>query len=464
MVSMRYQVAVLGAGPGGYVAAIRAALEGANVALIEGENVGGVCLNWGCIPTKALVANAEVLSKVRHAGDFGIQTGPVSFDFAFMSRRKDSVVEKIRKSLEGLIAAHKVTIIRGWGQLTSAAQIKVKTGEGYQVIDADKIIIATGSVPRDMPAFPFDFERVHSSNSILGLTQLPKSLVIIGGGVIGAEFAGLYNELGVQVHVVEMMPTLIPTEAKALSQALEAVFKKKGIKITLNARVEGIEKTASGCKLKGVDAEGEMVLVAVGRSLNTQNIGLEKAGVYVDERGVIPVDDRMQTNIPGIYAIGDITAKYMLAHVASHQGIIAAQNAVGIPSKLDYRAVPSVIFTSPEIASVGYSLEKAQAAGYDAVVGKFPFMALGKSQATMETDGFAQIVMDRKTSAIIGAQVMGYGASSLIAPMVLAIQNELTIHCLAETIHAHPTIAESWLEAAQIVMDKPIHMPPARKA
>lgn len=458
----QFKVAVIGGGPGGYVAAIRAALGGASVALIEAENVGGTCLNWGCIPTKTLLASAEMLHKVRRADEFGISTGAVSFDFGKMEQRKDAVVTKIRKSLEGLIAAHKVVIIKGFGRFISPNEIKV---EG-EIIEAEKIIIATGSEPRNMSAFPFDGKKVHSSSTILGLTTLPKSLAIIGGGVIGAEFASLYAEFGVAVHIIEMLPTIVATEGKAISAALTAAFQKKGIKISTGVTVEGLDTSREGVlvKIKGAEPiAAEMALVAVGRKLNTDNVGLDKAGVYVDERGVIPVNDKMETNVSHIYAIGDITAKWMLAHVASHQGVVAAQNAIGLVSHMHYEAVPSVIFTHPETATVGYTLEKALEKGYKAVVGKFPFAALGKSQAAIETEGFAQIVIDKETRAILGAQVVGHEASALVGQMGLAIQNEITVDGLTETIHAHPTIAESWLEAAMVATDTPIHLPPMKK-
>ena len=458
----QFKVTVIGGGPGGYVAAIRAALSGASVALIEGEHMGGTCLNWGCIPTKTLLAGAEMLHKVKRADEYGIHVEGVSFDYSKMEARKNLVVTKIRKSLEGLIAAHKVVLIRGFGRCISPTEIKV----GDEIIESEKIIIATGSEPRNIAAFPFDGKKVHSSNSILGLQALPKSIAIVGGGVIGCEFASLYAEFGVSVHIIEMLPLIASTEGLAVSGALTAAFKKKGIQITLNATVDGIDTEGEGVtvRLKGSDPiRADIALVSVGRKLNTSEVGLEKAGVFVDERGVIPVNDKMETNVSHIYAIGDITAKWMLAHVASHQGVVAAQNATGKVSHMHYEAVPSVVFTHPETATVGYTLEKALEKGYKAIVGKFPFAALGKAQAAIETEGFAQIIIDKDTHAILGAQVVGHEASVLIAQITLAIQNEITIDGLVETIHAHPTVAESWLEAAMVVLDTPIHLPPPKK-
>lgn len=460
----KFKVAVIGAGPGGYVAAIRAAQSGQPVALIEKEFLGGTCLNWGCIPTKTLLANADVLHKVKNAHLFGITVGDISFDYAQMKTRKDQVVEKIRKSLEGLINAHKVQIIRGTAELISSHEIKI-SGQTNEIIEAENIIVATGSRPKDIGAFPFDYKKIHDSTSILALNALPKSIAIIGGGVIGCEFASLYAELGVEVVILEALPSILPLETKAVSAHLTTAFTKKGIKIQTGVFVSKIETTDTGVKVHLADSvvESEIALVAVGRALNVNGLGLEKAAVFVDEKGFVPVNDQMQTNIPHIYAIGDITNKALLAHVASHQGIVAAMNAIGLKAKMHYEAVPNVIFTHPEIATVGLSQEKALEKGFKAVVGKFPFQALGKSIAAIDTEGFAQIIIDQPTGAILGAQVVGHEASSLIAPMTLAIQNELTIESITETIHAHPTIAEAWLEAALIGTGTPIHFPPQPK-
>lgn len=461
----KFNVIVIGGGPGGYVAAIAAAQKGGPIALIEAENMGGTCLNWGCIPTKTLLAGAEVLHKIRNAHSFGITCENIFFDFAKMKSRKDDIVSKIRKSLEGLVAAHKVTIIPGFGQFISPHEIKI-TGKTNEIIESDNIIIATGSRPKKIDALPFDYKKVHDSSSILELTTLPKKIVIIGGGVIGCEFASLYSELGCEVVILEALPSILPLEAKAVSLHLTQAFTKRGIKIQTGVFVERIEELPQGLKVhvKGQEpVVGDIALVAIGRDLNTGTIGLEKAGVLTDGKGAILVDDRMQTSVPSIYAVGDITAKAMLAHVASHQGIVAAKNATGVDAKMHYEAVPNVIFTHPEIATVGLSLEAAIEKGYKAHLGKFPFQALGKSIASIETEGFVQIVVDSMTGQILGAQVIGFEASSLISEMALAIQNELTLESITETIHAHPTIAESWLEAALIAAGTPIHFPPQPK-
>ncbi|MFS8564484.1 MAG: dihydrolipoyl dehydrogenase [Rhabdochlamydiaceae bacterium] len=460
-----FDTAIIGAGPGGYVAAIKAAQQGKKVALIDKGPLGGTCLNVGCIPTKTLLSNALVLNKVKHAADFGITTGPVSFDFAHMKTRKDNVLQSIRKSLEGLIQSNGITIFRGAAEFTSPKELKVK-GEHNCIIQAEKIIIATGSEPLDVPTFPCDHKKVLNSTSILELTTLPKTLVIIGGGYIGCEFASLYAELGVKVIILEALPSIVALQGKAISDHLTAAFKKQGIEIRTNVFVESVDTSSSTVSVllkDGTAVACDAVLVSVGRKIVSKNLGLEKAGVLVSDKGPILVNERMETNVPGIYAIGDVTGKAMLAHVASHQGLVAAANACGEEASMHYNAVPAVIFTNPEIATVGLTLEQALEAGYNASVGKFPFQALGKSIASIETGGFAQVIIDKKTHQILGAQVIGSEASVLIAEMALAISNELTLECVTDTIHAHPTLAEAWLEAALISNETPIHFPPKIK-
>lgn len=458
----KFDVAVIGSGPGGYPAAIKAAQNGKSVALIEAKEMGGTCLNRGCIPSKTLIASAEILHKIQEAEDFGIVVGSVKFDYAKMVDRKDSVVGKIRKSLEGLIAANKITVFTGYGRFNSPHSIKI-TGKDNAEINADNIIIATGSEPRNIAAFPFDFKKVHDSTSILEMRELPKKLVIVGGGVIGCEFASLYAILGVEVTILEMLPRIIPMESEGISNALAKAFQKKGIHIETSVIVESIDTSGNGVKVKMAGdktVSADIALVAVGRKLNTSDIGLEKAGVLVQDNGMIPTNDKMETSVPGIYAIGDIASKWWLAHVATHQGIVAANNATGHTMHINYNAVPNVIFTNPEVATVGMSLDQALQNGYKATLGTFPFQALGKSQAALQTDGFAQIVIDKTTGQVLGAQVVGYEASSMIAEMAIVIANELTVECITETIHAHPTIAEAWMEAAFISDEMPLHWPP----
>ncbi|MBS4167653.1 dihydrolipoyl dehydrogenase [Parachlamydia sp. AcF125] len=462
----KFDVAVIGGGPGGYPAAIKAVQNGMKVALIEARQLGGTCLNRGCIPSKALIANAEILRKIKEAEKFGISVGSISFDYAKMVQRKDAVVEKVRNNLEELITSNKITLLRGYGKFTSERTIKI-TGQDNLEIYADKTIIATGSEPRSIPAFPFDYKRVHDSTSLLELTTLPKKIAIIGGGTIGCEFASLYAALGVEVILVEMMPRILPMENETVSSFLSKAFQKQGITIEANAKVQSIDYTEAGLNVSlagNKTIAADIALVAVGRQLNTSAIGLEKTGVYVQENGLIKVDEHMETNIAGIYAVGDIASKWWLAHVASHQGLVAGNNASGVKATMHYNAIPSVIFTQPEIGMVGLSLEEALEAGYAATLSAFPFGALGKAQAAIQTEGFAQLVTDKKTGQILGAQVVGHEASTLVAEMGVAIANELTIESVADTIHAHPTVAEAWLEAALLANETPLHLPPKKKA
>jgi dihydrolipoamide dehydrogenase len=461
-----YDLIVIGAGTGGYVAAIKGAQLGKKVALIEKGDLGGTCLNVGCIPTKTMIANAHILEKIKHAADFGITIGSISIDYAKMKERKDGVISKIRKGLEGLIKSHGVTIIRGAAEFTGPKEIKVK-GQDNVMLQGENIIIASGSEPMDVKAFPCNSnQKIYNSTTILEMTELPKTLAIIGGGYIGCEFASLYAELGVKVILLEALPMIVSLQGKAISDTLTAAFKKKGIDVQTGVMVEGIDKTGNGVSIRLKDKspiEADAALVAIGRKVVSQGMGLQNAGVLVSDRGVIEVGDKMETNVPGIYAVGDVTGKLMLAHVAAHQGITAAINATGGEAVMHYNAVPAVIFTSPEIAMVGLTQEEAVAKGYTVGTGKFPFQVLGKSIATMDTDGFAQVVIDKKTGQILGAQVVGYEAASLIAEMTLAIANELTVDCLADTIHAHPTLPEALHEAGLMAMDIPLHMPPRIK-
>lgn len=462
MEQKKFDVAVLGGGPGGYPAAIRAAQHGKSVALIEAKELGGTCLNRGCIPSKALIAGAEFAGRLKEAAAFGIEIPGFKINYGRLAQHKDKIVQKMRTGLEGLIAANKITVFRGYGKFISPHELKV-IGQDNAIVAADKIIVATGSEPRNFSAFPFDYERIHDSTSLLALTAMPGKILIIGGGVIGCEFASLYANLGADVTILELLPRIISTEAQEISQALTRAFAKKGIKVETAVKVLKVERDAKGIIAMvegGRTFSADCCLVAVGRSLNTTNNGLEKAGVLVQENGMIAVNEHMETSVDGIYAVGDIASKYWLAHVASHQGIIAAENACGNKAKMHYNAIPSVIFTDPEIGSVGLSLEEALKKGFKAKVAPFPFQALGKSQAMLQSDGFAQIVVEEKTGQILGAQAIGYEAATLIAEMALAMTNELTIECVADTIHAHPTISEAWGEAAMLAEGFPLSLPP----
>ncbi len=461
-----FDLVVVGGGTGGYVTAIKATHYGKKVCLIERGNLGGTCLNVGCIPTKTLLAGSHALKRVNEASAFGITVGSVSFDYQKMKERKDAVVQKIRKSLEGLILSNQITILRGQAEFLSPSELKVQ-GQDNCLVAAEKIVIATGSEPMDIPAFPCDHKKIFNSTSIMEITTLPKSIAIIGGGYIGCEFASLFAELGVRVTILEALPSIVLAQGKTISEVLTRAFQQKKIEIQTGVFVEGIDASHDGVLVRMKDkppAAYDITLVAVGRKIVSYGLGLEKAGVKVDAKGAVIVNDKMETNVPGIYAVGDVTGKFMLAHVASHQGIVAANNAAGKESIMHYNAVPSVIFTSPEIATVGMTLEQALEAGHaTAVVGRFPFQALGKSIASQEAEGFAQVVADSKTGEIYGAQVVGHDASVLIAEATLAIANELTTESVADTIHAHPTTPEAWLEAALLAQNTPIHFPPKSK-
>lgn len=461
----KYDIAIIGAGPGGYVAAIKAAQLGRSVALIDKGHLGGCCLNVGCIPTKTLLSNASVLQTIRHAKQFGISIGSISFDYAQMKGRKDQIVSKIRASLENLIKSNQITIYRGHAQFESSDRLKV-IGTDNLFIQANQIIIATGSIPQEIKAFPCDHQRILNSTSILEITTLPQSLAIIGGGYIGCEFASLFAELGVKITILEALPTILSAQGQQIAQFMTQSFQKRGIEIRTNVTVQHIENRQSHVTVTlqdGQALDADLALIAVGRKIFTDGLELAKAGLSLNARGALETNHRMQTAVPGIYAIGDVTGQWMLAHVASHQGMVAALNAAGHEAEMHYGAVPAVVFTSPEIATVGMTLDQAIAAGYSATAAFFPFQALGKAIASIETEGFSQIISDRPTGQILGAQIIGHGASNLIAEMALAIQNELTLESILDTIHAHPTIAESWLEAAAIAKETPIHFPPRTK-
>ncbi len=460
-----FDIAIIGSGPAGYVAAIKAAQLGKNVALVEKGALGGCCLNVGCIPTKTLLSNAAVLHNVKRASEFGIATGPISFHYDEMKKRKDQVVSKIRNGLEGLIKSNKITIFRGAAEFESPTVLKV-AGQDNLYIHADKIIIATGSIPLDIKAFPCDHNRILNSTSILELTQLPKSLAIVGGGYIGCEFASLFAELGVKVTILEALPSILTAQGTQIAQFMTKSFQDRGVDVRTNVMVKSIENKKSHVHITlgdGSSMDADLALVSVGRKVFTEGLKLEKAGLKTTEKGFLATDEKMETEVKGIYAIGDVTGKWMLAHVGSHQGMIAAMNAAGFEAKIHYEAVPAVVFTSPEIATVGMTLEQAKEAGYNATNGMLPFQVLGKAQASQETEGFAQVTTDKKTGQILGAIAIGHEASNLIAEMALAIQNELTLDSVIETIHAHPTLAEAWHEAAAIANETPINFPPKMK-
>jgi dihydrolipoamide dehydrogenase len=458
------KLAVLGAGPGGYVAAIRAAQLGAEVTVIEGSEVGGTCLNRGCIPTKAMVASAEALSKARELDKFGIELrGELVPNLARIIERKNKVVSTQVKGIRGLFKSWGITLKEGRGLLTSQKQIEVITKDGNTgTVEADAIIIATGSRPAAIPALPFDGKNIISSTEALELTEIPRSLLIVGAGVIGCEFACIYRELGSEVTIIEMLPRAVATEDNEISELLEKELKKKKIKLFTGIRIEKAEIKNDGVHVflsDGRELIAEKVLVSAGRTLNSGNIGLEAAGISRGNRGEIIVNNKMETNIPGIYAVGDVTGGILLAHMASTEGLVAAKNIMGINNAINYNVVPAAIFTSPEIASVGLREHQAAEKGLKYKTGHFQFRALGKAHVMGEITGFVKLIAEESSDKLIGAHIIGPHASDLISEAALAMKNGLTIRDIAETIHAHPTLAEGMMEAAEDLHGEAIHVP-----
>ncbi|WP_349821558.1 dihydrolipoyl dehydrogenase [Chlamydia abortus] len=460
--STDFDCVVIGAGPGGYVAAITAAQQGLKTALIEEQQAGGTCLNRGCIPSKALLVGAGIVSQIKHANQFGIHIDGYSIDYPAMVQRKNTVINGIRQGLEGLIRSNKITVLHGRGSLISSTEVRVK-GQDTSVIKSQYIIIATGSESRPFPGVPFS-SRILCSTGILNLTELPKKLAIIGGGVIGCEFASLFHTLGVEITIIEVAEQILSVNNADISKTMLDKFSRQGIRIITKASIHALEDLGDRVRITVNEQteEYDYVLVAIGRQFNTTDIGLDNAGVIRDNRGIIPVDETMRTNVANIFAIGDITGKWLLAHVASHQGIVAGKNAASHNEIMDYSAVPAVIFTLPEVAMVGLSLEAAQQQGIPVKLTKFPFKAIGKAVAMAEADGFAAIISHETTQQILGAYVVGPHAASLIAEMTLAVRNELTLPCIYETIHAHPTLAEVWAESALLATNHPLHLPPPK--
>ena len=456
-------VVVLGAGPGGYPAAIRLSQEGKSVALIEAKEVGGTCLNRGCIPTKTLLKAVLTLAEARHASSFGVQIGAATIDWPTLIQKKNSVVGGLRSGLEGLLRSNGVDLIFGRGVFLSPQEIEVQ-GQDPLIVRAADIVIATGSEPRGLPSIPFNHQTIFSSTSILNLSSVPSSIIVVGGGANGCEFASIFSALGSHVTIVEMLPRILPLESEAVSAAVSGAFLKEGIEIYTGESVVSSASGEDGVAItlsSGKTFKIAIALVAAGRALNTDAIGLSAAGVRV-ERGAVPTDDRMATNVKGIWAVGDVTAKFLYAHVATHQGLVAAENILGRQKKMSYNAVPGALFTRPEVGSVGLSLEEAKKQGFSAELAMFPLQALGRAHASGETDGFVQIVFEPATGRIFGGQAVGGHAAELIAEITLAITNELTLECVTETIHAHPTFSESWMEAAFIAEGKPLDFPKSR--
>ena len=460
---MDTQLAIIGAGPGGYVAAIRAAQRGAKVCLIERGQVGGVCLNWGCIPTKALVGSAELYTRIRRAGDYGLTvTGEVKPEMDRIIRRKDEVVKRLVGGVESLLKKNGVQLRRGTARFISPHEIALGTADGEDVIRAETIVIAAGTVPLVPPAFGYDGRLVITSDEALNLTELPRRMVIIGGGVIGCKFASIYHALGVEVQVVEMLPGLLPLLEAEIGRMLAFSFKKRGIKVFTGQKVEELVKGQDEASIRlssGETLAAERVLVAIGRRTVANELGLERAGLAADQRGRIPVDSSLRTVLPHIYAIGDInTMPYDLAHAASHQGLAVVETLYGPGRSYEDEVMPNCVFTDPEIASVGLTTEEAAAKGIAVKTGKFPYPANGKALTMGETEGWVKMLAAADSDRILGVHIMGAHASDLIAEAALAIRNGLTVAELTRTIHAHPTLAEMVMEAGEAVHALSIHI------
>jgi dihydrolipoamide dehydrogenase len=456
------KITILGAGPGGYVAAIRAAQLGAEVTVIEESEVGGTCLNWGCIPTKTLIASAEVLNKVKNASNYGLEIeGNISPNIQKIVERKNRVVDIQVKGILALFKSWGVRLVKGRGIIKDPCKMKVVLRDGSnEYFESDRIIIATGSGPAAIPGFSFDGIRILSSDHAINPASIPQSLIIIGAGVIGCEFAFIYKEFGADVTMVEMMPHAVSSEDDEISQLLERELKKKKIALLTNTGVKNAAVKEAGVSVQlsdGKTVEAEKVLVSVGRSVNSKDIGLENAGVKTGQKGEITVDSRMQTNVEGIYAVGDVTGGIMLAHLASKEGIVAAENALGGNTRVNYDVIPSVIFTSPEIGSVGLRERQASEKGIKYKVGRFQFRALGKAHAMGEIAGMFKIISEEGTDRILGAHIIGPHASDLVHEIAVAMENSLTVKDIARTVHAHPTLAEGIMEAAEDVHDSAIH-------
>lgn len=457
-------IAVIGSGPGGYVAALKAAQLGAKVTVIEDNELGGTCLNCGCIPTKTLTASAEILNKVRNLGDFGIDLeGEIKVDLAKIIDRKDRVVSTMIKGIGSLFKSWSIELIRGRGRLTSKKEVLVTKKDGTTTtVKADRIILATGSRPAEIANFPFDGNRILSSTDALSLREIPKSIIIIGAGVIGCEFACILRELGSEVTIVEVMPRAISTEDEEISEILQKEFKKKKIKLLLSVKVVRSEVNDKEVRVyleDGSELVAERLLVSIGRAFNVEDLGLEEVGIERGSRGEIKVNSRMRTNIEDIYAVGDVTGGILLAHVASKEGIVAAYNACGIDREIDYTVVPSAIFTSPEIGSVGLREQQCRERGIAYRVGRFQFRGLGKAHAIGEINGMVKVIADANTDRILGVHIIGPHASDLIHEGALAMFKGITAKELGNMIHAHPTLSEALMEASHDLHGEAIHNP-----
>tara|TARA_Y100000748_G_scaffold89248_1_gene74164 strand:+ start:558 stop:1946 length:1389 start_codon:yes stop_codon:yes gene_type:complete len=459
----RFDLAVIGGGPGGYVAAIRAAQLGQKVCIVEKEKLGGVCLNWGCIPTKALIKNAEVYSLIKDSENYGIKVKNISVDFKKNVKRSRDISQRLSKGIEFLMKKNKIKHFNGIGRLKSKNSIEINNNDKVYIVEADKIIIATGARPKTFLGLDFDIENVISSKDAMLLENPPKDLIIIGSGAIGVEFAYYFNEFGTKVHIVEMMDRILPNEDREVSEEVEKNFERSGIKISKGMKVSKIQSMKNSAKvfLKNAGSEkiikAEKVLLAVGVTGNIDDLGLEDLGIEFDT-GAIKIDNLNRTNIDNIYAIGDVSGPPWLAHVASAQGYIAAEHSAGFNvSPIDYSNIPGCTYCQPQVGSLGMTEEKAISSGFKIKVGKFSFQASGKAMAVGDTVGFVKLIFDEKYGELLGAHIVGSEATEMIAELGMAKALEATWDDLSMTIHAHPTLSEAIMEAAMDAQGQSIH-------
>lgn len=463
---MTYDLIVVGTGPGGYVAAIRASQLGLKVAVVEKEHLGGICLNWGCIPTKSLLKSAQALDYAKHAADYGVKiSGEVTADYSAMVQRSRTVAEGMSKGIQYLFGKNKIEVINGHGRLNDKNTVEVtdETGKRTQH-SAKNIILATGARSRELPNLEQDGEKIIGYREAMTLKKQPKSMVVVGSGAIGSEFAFFYQSIGTDVTLVEFMPNIVPNEDEEISKTLERSFKKMKMKVLTSSSVEHVDTSGEVCKVtiktkKGTEIiDTEIVLSAVGISPNIENIGIEELGINLD-RGKIKVNNYCQTNVENIYAIGDIISGPALAHVASAEGILAVEKIAGLnPHPIDYSTIPGCTYTNPEISSVGITEKMAIEAGHEIKVGKFPFSASGKASASGQKDGFVKLIFDAKYGELLGAHMIGGNVTEMIAELVVAKRLEITGHELIKSIHPHPTMSEAIMEAAAAAYDEVIHL------
>lgn len=461
----KFDIIILGSGPGGYVTAIRASQLGFKTAIVEKENLGGVCLNWGCIPTKALLKSAQVFEYLNHAEDYGLKVSKAEKDFDAIIKRSRNVADGMSKGVQFLMKKNKIEVIEGYGKVASGKKISVKGKDGKSTdYEAEHIIIATGARSRELPNLPQDGEKVIGYREAMSLKKQPKSMIVVGSGAIGVEFAHFYNALGTEVTVVEYLPNLVPVEDEDISKQFERSFKKSGIKVMTNASVESVDPSGKMVKAKVKTKKGEetleaeIVLSAVGIKTNIENIGLEDAGIKTDKDKIL-VNDFYQTNVKGIYAIGDVVKGPALAHVASAEGITCVEKIAGMNVEpIDYGNIPGCTYATPEIASVGMTEKQAKEAGYELKVGKFPFSASGKAKAAGTPDGFVKVIFDAKYGEWLGCHMIGAGVTDMIAEAVLGRKLETTGHEVLKAIHPHPTMSEAVMEAVADAYGEVIHL------